>query len=205
MIWVRFPAGTNSILKMDLSDEQLMTKYLKGDEKSLEVLIKKYLKPIYNFTYWYVGHAVCAEDITQEVFIKMWRNLKKFNPQNKFKIWLFTIAKNTCLDYLKKKKSIAFSELVKEEDKNLLENIIDEGLLPDEIFTRKNLLEKINLAFEKLPIQSQIILFLHYNQEFSFQEISEILGEPLNTVKSRHYRAIVQLKKLLLNNEFSQK
>jgi len=66
-----------------LSDEQLVINYLKGDEKSLEVLIKRYLKPIYNFAFQFVGNSPEAEDITQEVFVKMWRNLKKFNRQKK--------------------------------------------------------------------------------------------------------------------------
>ena len=63
------------------SDEQLIFNYLKGDEKSLEILIKKYLKAIYNFVYRYVENSQEAEDITQETFVKAWRNLKKFNPQ----------------------------------------------------------------------------------------------------------------------------
>jgi len=63
------------------SDRKLIADYLKGDEKSLEILIQQYLKPIYNFVYRYAGNAQDAEDITQDVFVKVWRNLKKFDRQ----------------------------------------------------------------------------------------------------------------------------
>ncbi|MFA6919366.1 MAG: sigma-70 family RNA polymerase sigma factor, partial [Patescibacteria group bacterium] len=90
-------------------DEQLVQQYLSGDEKSLEVLIQKYLKPIYNFVYRYVGDMANAEDLTQEVFVKVWKNIKKFDRKKSFKTWIFCIAKNTAFDYLRKKKSIPLS------------------------------------------------------------------------------------------------
>lgn len=90
------------------SDEQLVVSYLKGDEKALEILIKRYLKLIYSFAFRFVSNSQEAEDIAQEVFIKMWRNLKKFDKNKKFKSWIFSIAKNTCLDTMKKKKIIRF-------------------------------------------------------------------------------------------------
>ena len=94
-----------SLLVMDYSDEQLINNYLKGDEKSLEILIHRYLKPIYNFVYRYVNNKQEAEDVTQEVFVKTWRNLKKFKRNKSFKTWIFSIAKNTAIDSFKKKKT----------------------------------------------------------------------------------------------------
>ncbi len=91
-----------------LTDEQLIKNYLIGDNKALELLIKRYLTPIYNFVLRYVKNTSEAEDVTQEVFVKVWKNLKKFNDNYKFKSWLYTIAKNTSLDYLKKKKKNEF-------------------------------------------------------------------------------------------------
>ncbi len=114
---------------MPQDDRQLIYDYLKkGDEKSLEILIQRYLKPVYGFAYRYVGNVQEAEDIAQEVFVKVWKNLKKpalslskgFDPKKgNFKAWIFTIAKNTAFDFLKKKKSLQFSDLQKEE--NVLE------------------------------------------------------------------------------------
>ena len=86
------------------SDKQLIINYLKGDEKSLELLIQSYLKPIYSFVYRCTGNTQDAEDVTQEVFVKVWRNLKKFDQRKSFKTWIFAIAKNTAFDHLKKRK-----------------------------------------------------------------------------------------------------
>ena len=92
-----------------LSDEHLVSKYLSGEKEALEILIRRYLKPVYGFVYKYTGGVSETEDISQDVFIKVWKNLKKFDQVKNFKTWLFTIAKNTTLDFLRKKKMIPFS------------------------------------------------------------------------------------------------
>jgi len=234
---------------MNRSDQQLISDYLSGDEKSLEILIQRYLKSIYSFIYRYVGNAQGAEDITQETFIKVWRNLKKpaphifcrtsnckyvfkkifdsdrdarariaqpfmdearrpkifckkcvgFDPnKGSFRIWIFQIAKNTAIDYLKKKKAIPFSEFENEKGENTIaETLADDSPLPAELFDKKQTAQMLNAAMEKLSPQYRMVLFLRYNDHFTFQEIADIFGEPLNTVKSRHRRAILLLKKLL--------
>ena len=182
------------------TDEQLVTNYLKvkGDEKSFEILIKRYLKPIYSFVYRYVGSGEEAEDITQEVFVKMWRNLKRFNKNKSFKTWIFQIAKNTSLDFLKKKKVIPFSDFENEEGENkLIETLVDPGPLPDEIFEIVDIAEKLNAAINQLAPQYRLVLFLRYNDHFTFREIAEILGESIDTIKTRHRRGITILRKLL--------
>jgi len=185
----------------NISDEILIKKYFQGDEKSLEILIKRYLKPIYSFIYRYLEDVSEAEDATQETFLKAWRNLKKFNQEKDFKIWLFQIAKNTALDYLKKKKAIPFSEFSArggEKGENIIAEILtDNSPLPAELFDKKQTAQMLNAAMKKLSPQYKMVLFLRYNDHFTFQEIANIFGESLNTVKSRHRRAILLLKKLL--------
>jgi RNA polymerase sigma-70 factor (ECF subfamily) len=174
------------------SDEELIKKYLKGDEKSLEVLIKRYLKPIYSFAFNFVLNQQDAEDLTQEIFLKMWRNLKKFKKEKNFKSWLFTIAKNTCFDFLRKKR------------RNLILNAENLEIVADltpsllEKMEKESLLEKLKKEIEKLPFKMKEVIDLHYNFGLNFREISEILGEPMNTVKSRHKRAISKLKRSIL-------
>jgi len=184
---------------MDRSDQQLVASYLKGDENSLEVLIKRYLKPIYNFVFRYIGSPQEAEDITQEVFVKAWRNLKKFDQNRSFKTWIFSIAKNSCIDFLKKKKTIPFSEFENKTGRNvLLETLVDNAPLPNQLFEQVNITKILTSAIEKLSPQYRMVLFLRYNDHFTFREIAEVLNEPLHTVKSRHRRALIQLKKLLI-------
>ncbi|MGC9049169.1 MAG: RNA polymerase sigma factor [Patescibacteria group bacterium] len=176
----------------------MIEKYLQGDEKSLEVLILTYIKPIYSFVYRYVGNGQDAEDITQEIFVKVWRNLKKFDQNKSFKTWIFSIAKNTAIDFLKKKKAIPFSEFENEDGENMLTEILaDPSPLPQELLERAGVAQALTSAMEKLSPKYRMVLFLRYNDHFTFREISEILGESINTVKSRHLRAIAMLKKLL--------
>ncbi|MFH1423500.1 MAG: sigma-70 family RNA polymerase sigma factor [Candidatus Nealsonbacteria bacterium] len=175
---------------MDCSDQQLITNYFAGDDEALEVLIKRYLKPIFGFTYRYVGNYQEAEDITQEVFIKVWRNLKKFDRNRSFKTWIFAIAKNTAFDHLKKKKAIPFSNFENEKGENSLINKLADFIIPP----KEPLL---GMAVEKLPSKYRTTLSLHYNDQFTFREIAETIGESINTVKSRHRRGISLLKKLL--------
>lgn len=180
------------------SDKQLITDYLKGDEKALEVLIKRYLKPIYSFTFRFIGNSHEAEDITQEVFVKVWRNLKKFDSQKSFKTWIFSIAKNLSIDWLRKKKALPFSNFENEEGKNtFVEKFTDSTSLPDKIFERAGIAQMLNTAIGQLSLKYRMILFLRYNDHFSFREIAEVSGESINTIKSRHRRALIQLKKLL--------
>jgi RNA polymerase sigma-70 factor (ECF subfamily) len=174
------------------SDEELIKKYLKGDEKSLEVLIKRYLKPIYSFAFNFVLNQQDAEDLTQEIFLKMWKNLKKFKKEKNFKSWLFTIAKNTCFDFLRKKK------------RSLTLNVENLEIIADftpsliEMIEKENLMEKLKRKIEELSFKMKQVMDLYYNSGLNFREISEILGEPVNTVKSRHRRAISKLKKSIL-------
>ncbi len=183
---------------MNRSDQQLIASYLAGDEKSLEILIHSYLKPIYSFVLRYVGNEQEAEDITQEVFVRAWRNLKKFDQKKKFKTWIFSIAKNASIDFLKKKKAIPFSEFENEKGQNILvETLINPAPLPDKLFEQSSVGEILNTVMNHLTSKYRMVLFLRYNDHFTFREIAEALGEPLNTIKSRHRRALIQLKKLL--------
>jgi len=183
------------------SDEQLVVSYLGGDEKALEILIKRYLKLIYSFAFRFVSSSQEAEDIAQEVFIKMWRNLKKFDKNKKFKSWIFSITKNACLDVMKKKKTIPFSEFENEEGKNIfIETLAARGLLPDELYKRADMTNELNLAMARLSPEYRLVEELHCIRQLTFKEISQILNKPLNTLKSQHRRALIQLKKILQKN-----
>lgn len=166
---------------MNHLDQQLIADYLAGDDKALEILINLYLKPIYSFTYRYLNNSQEAEDITQEAFIKVWKNLKKFNKNKKFKTWIFAIAKNASLDWLKKKKPVLVSDF------SNFEIPVEPAFLAT---------VEINSLLQQLPLKYRLILFLRYNDHLNFREIAETLSEPLNTIKSRHRRALIMLKKL---------
>ncbi len=172
----------------EITDEQLIGQYLRGDEESLEVLIKRYLRHIYSFVYKNISNQEAAEDITQEVFIKVWRNLKKFKHEKKFSTWIFTIAKNASIDFLRKKKTatIALNENLAIEKSNFINDI-----------DNKNFIRKIHNVLQQLSPNYQAIILLKSESNLTFREIAENLNEPLNTIKSRYRRALITLKQLL--------
>jgi len=192
----------------ELADEQLISDYLHGDKKALAVLISRYLKPIYGFIYRHIGSAVEAEDITQEVFVRVWRHIKKFNRQKSFRAWIYRIARNASIDFLRKsrlvsgeRKSILFSELENAEGENpLVDNLADPAPLPDEIFARADLADLLNQTLERLPAPYRLVLFLYYNEHLNFREIAELNDEPIDTVKSRHRRALIALRKIMTDS-----
>lgn len=183
---------------MDSSDEQLIASYLKGDESSLEQLFNRYLKPIFGFVFRYLNDPAETENITQEVFVKVWANLKKFDTKKKFKTWLYTIAKNTVYDFFKKKKSLPFSNFENTEGDNLLlDNLSDSNPLPDELFAKTDLADQLNKAMAHLPPDARAVIHLYYLEQFTLQEIADSLQESINTIKSRHRRALITLRKIM--------
>jgi RNA polymerase sigma-70 factor (ECF subfamily) len=180
------------------SEGQLIADYLKGDEKSLEILIQQYLKPIFSFVYRYVGNAPDAEDLTQEVFVRVWKNIKKFDQARSFKAWIFNIAKNASIDHIKKKKAIPFSRFENAEGENIVtDTLTDKSPSPLQNAERQDMVRLLTEAVDKLSEKYRLVLRLHYNSQLTFQEIADNLGESIDTVKSRHRRAVIELKKTL--------
>ena len=195
---LRRPSRDEATL-MQKNDAQLVVDYLiDGDEAALEKLINRYLKLIYNFVYRLVGSAHEAEDITQDAFVKAWKNLKSYRGSEPFKPWLLKIARNTAIDWMRKRKHLAFSALEDKEGKNILiATVTDPEPLPHEMMSHmedaqflENLLKKLSPAFRE-------VLLLHYGEHLTFDEIGKILKKPLDTVKSQHRRALAALKKII--------
>lgn len=180
-----------------MDDRLLIEAHLAGDGKAFERLLGGYLSPIYSFVFQMARDREVTDDIVQETFIKAWKNLAGFDREKSFKTWLFTIAKHTAYDYFKKKKAVPFSAFDDGEGGNVFEEIADGQILPDEILGRAEVVEDLDRALEKLPEGSRNILVLAYKEDLSLQEIAEILGEPYNTVKSRHNRALHKLRQVL--------
>ncbi len=186
------------IKRMDYSDEDLVQRYREGDRKSLDILIGRYFSPLYNFIYRLSGKSEDTNDITQDVFVKTWKNIKKFDRKQKFKTWIFTIARNTTIDWFRKKRDITFSNFENEDGENVLLNTTaDDAPLPDAIFRNKELAKVLEEALEKIPVNYRTIILLHDTEELTFEEIADVVGKPMNTVKSQYRRGLEALREKL--------
>lgn len=181
------------------SDADLVERHLAGDGRALNDLLGRYVSPLYRFVLRLCGDTSQAEDIVQETCLKAWRKLSSFQTNRSFKTWIFTIARNTTFDYLKKKKAIPFSTLDEQSsiDEVFEDQIEDDRPLPPELLEHQDRAQLLNEAVKQLPEKSRTILQLHEGEDMTFQEIAETLSEPLNTVKSRYRRALKSLRDLL--------
>lgn len=161
-----------------------------GDNQAFELLMRHYLNSVYFFLFQLVREGALAEDLTQESFLKAWQNLHRFDETKKFRTWIFTIAKHTAFDALRKKREIPLAYLPIEEEEGILETIEDTQPTPDEIVERALTATELWKKIETLPVAYQVLLTLHYREGFSLEEIASLLEVPYNTIKSRHTRAI---------------
>ncbi|HRZ30511.1 MAG TPA: sigma-70 family RNA polymerase sigma factor, partial [Candidatus Paceibacterota bacterium] len=138
---------------------------LEPTDLDIEKIVKDYIGLVYSFVFRFIGGGEEASDVTQEVFIKVWRNIGRYNPDQSLKTWILAIARNTAIDWLRKRKPLLFSQLDKrgEEEGSLLDfgdNLVDEQFLPDEIFARKELRQELDKAINLLPLnQREVVLF----------------------------------------------
>ncbi|MDO8521336.1 MAG: sigma-70 family RNA polymerase sigma factor [bacterium] len=184
------------------NDESLAADSSAGNEKALELLIARYVSPVYNYALRFSGNGDDAEDITQEVFLKLWKNVGRFNAEGRFKPWLFRIAHNVAIDHVRKRRTLPFSFFDREEGNALAETLPDTDPLPDELFRRKESEDALGVALDKISTLSREVLVLHYHHELTFDEVGQILGKSLNTVKSQHRRALFALRReFLLDND----
>ena len=176
-------------MSTDITDEQLAKEYLTGKKpEALELLIGKYLPRIFGYIKRYTGNNEAAADITQETFVKVWKNIGRFDTSASFSTWIFTIAKRTAIDEMRKKNAIPFSLI---QDEKFIGNISVPSGIPEE-FRKKELI----LALTELPDKNSHVIKL-YLEGFNFREIGDGIGESVHTVKSRYRRGLAALKKIL--------
>ncbi len=181
-----------------LSDSALVTGYLNGQDDFLEILIQRYLKFIYNFIYAHTQDEALANDLTQETFVKAWRYLEEFDQTKSFKAWLFQIAKNNLIDWLRRKKR---NNVISLDDNYSLEETISTlnqlDYLSDSMLEHTETVEQLGQIIEQLPEKYKTVMHAYYKDGRSLSEISQRFKLPLNTVKSQYRRSIILIKKIL--------
>lgn len=179
---------------MEQNMSQSIEQALLGDEQAFALLVHTYLPPLYNFVFLIMREKDASEDVVQEAFIKAWKHLKRFDPNQNFKTWLYTIAKNTAFDHLKKKKPLPFSLFEDAEGHLPFEKDLVEASDVFSELAQEEALLLLEQALAKIPVLYRTLLVLVYREDFDLHEAARILGEPYNTIKSRHQRALQKLK-----------
>lgn len=182
-----------------LEDYDLIGRAIKGDQSAYDRLMKKYYKLVNNLIYRMIYNKEDVEDLTQEAFIKAFNSLEKFDHQFAFSTWLYKIASNNCIDYLRKKKlnTISIDKEIDSEDEDLRFEIPDVEYKPDRNILdaeKKKILED---AIASLPEKYKTVILLRHQDEMEYEEIAQKLNIPLGTVKAHIFRGRELLNKYL--------
>jgi len=183
-------------------DFALVERAKNDDQKAYAELLRRYRRPVYHLVLKMVRNQEDAEDLTIEAFSKAFKNLPKFNPDFTFSTWLFRIATNNCIDFIRKKRLNTTSIDTTFQDDGgdeMRMDIKDRDLNPQEAAIRDQKIALIRAIVTKLPPKYQVLVKLRYFDELSYEEIAGEIDAPLGTVKAQLHRARELLYDLVKN------
>lgn len=178
---------------MEADIEELITKIKAGDIRSFETLVREHSGRVANIIYHILGQTSDIDDLSQEIFIKVFKHIKNFNEKSKFSTWLYRISVNTVWDYLRKRnrrKTVPLAELEPDEPGRFTAQ-------PEKIskeIQQKELQERLHNLIQELPVKYRTVLILKDIEGFSYNEIAKIMKCSLGTVESRLFRARAALR-----------
>jgi len=177
----------------ELDDNALVTAYLGGTSRAFDLLVERYQTRLLNFVYRTVGDRERAEDLVQEVFVRVFRHLARFDRSKKFSTWIYTIASNLAKNELRNRARnplVLFQTMTSgwEDEERPLE-FEDPDSRPDDAFDRRHLRELVDAAVRRLPVHHREVFVLRELEGHSYEEIAEMTHCNLGTVKSRLNRA----------------
>jgi len=185
-----------------MSDALLAQMTLDGDQQAFEILVRRYSTTLFNFIYRFLGDYDQASDILQQVSLRFYTSLPRLGTGEPFKPWLFRVARNCCVDELRRRRrsAIHFSQLEAENtegDVLCLGDMPDPGMLPDELMECQDLQQLLHEAIQSLPPKFRSVVLLRYVSQLSFAEIGKTLGMPEATAKTYFHRAKMLLRRVL--------
>ncbi|MCP5463959.1 MAG: sigma-70 family RNA polymerase sigma factor [Deltaproteobacteria bacterium] len=189
----------------NLSEEVLFNRYRGGDTKAFDHLLERTQGLVYSQILRYFKKRQQADEIFQEVFFKVCRNKDQFRESVSFKSWLVTIARNTCIDHLRKKQRTPFIESLdnpEDDQRSLSETLPDAQLAPDEIANLKLEDSQVAALLQQLPEEQSETFFMKVMQDLTFEEIGQAMNCSANTAKSRYRYAVSSLQALVKRREF---
>jgi len=175
-----------------------------GDQKAYAELMKRYKSPVYHMILKMVRNVDDAEDLTIEAFSKAFKNLHRFKKDYTFSTWLFRIATNNAIDFIRKKKLNTYSlntSFTDDSGEAVNIDVKDKNLNPQEEAIKSQKIELVRIFVDKLPAKYQRLVKLRYFEEFSYDEIAKELEAPLGTVKAQLHRARELMYELVKNKK----
>ena len=187
--------------KNSTPDSTLVSDFIKGNENSLEVLIKRHKQCLYSFIYSKVLNRDIAEDVFQDTFIKVIRTLKKgnYNEEGKFLPWVMRIAHNLVIDHFRKTNRMATFKNTDEFD--IFSVIGDGNLNAEKKMIQEQIHTDVRALIEELPEEQKEVLIMRMYRDMSFKEISENTGVSINTALGRMRYALMNMRKLIEKNK----
>jgi RNA polymerase sigma-70 factor (ECF subfamily) len=167
-----------------------------GEDDAYAWLLARYKGAIYDYCRRMV-RGEDARDLAQETFVKAFLSIKKFDERKRFSPWLFRIAHNLVIDYLRKKRAVIYSMTVTNDSETREIDFADGSKMPDELLSRKEIREAFDAALNSLDADYKEVLILRHREGLSYDEIANALGLPLGTVKARIHRGREKLKQKL--------
>jgi RNA polymerase sigma-70 factor, ECF subfamily len=182
------------------TDEELVARAQGGDAESFNQLILRWERPIYALAYRVIGREEDARDISQEAFLRAFRALPGFKGQAKFSSWLYRIALNLCRDWIRKQRRAPVQQMPEGADP--VEMAGEGGPVEsiEELVARKELSAVVSDAMAQLPEEQRTAIILKEYHGMTFQEIADLQGCPLSTVKTRLYQGLTVLRRNLEKN-----
>ena len=175
-----------------ITDGMLVQQTLAGDQQAFESLVQRYHTPLFNFICHSLGDYDQACDIAQQVFLQLYISMPTLRTGEPLKAWLFQVARNRCLDELRRKRALHFSDLEMagdDDELSPLDILPDTRPQPEEIAERNDLQQKLRQAIDSLPPKFRSVVMLRYTAQLSFSEIGQTLNMPEATAKTYFQRA----------------
>src|SRR6202163_4571377 len=180
-----------SALRMTWTDEELVARSIGGDADSFNELIHRWERPIYALGYRQIGREEDARDVCQETFLRAFRALKGFRGQAKFSSWLYRIALNLCRDWIRRERRTPVVQPPEDVDLIEMAAAAEPSESIEDLVARKDLTRLVERAMALLPEEQRTAIVLKEYHGLTFQEIADLVGCPLSTVKTRLYQGLV--------------
>lgn len=186
-----------------LTDGELIAKAIRGREDGFEELVRRYQRPITGYVYRMLNNYDASLDVTQEVFIKVYNSLDKYSSEYKFSTWLYRIAHNAAIDWMRRNSVVQQSLEAENADGTYQLQIESHQPTPEQDRERSEWRTEIESVVKCLPTVYRELILLRHTQDLSYDEIAEVLNLPLGTVKNRLFRAREMMREMFVERGFT--